>query len=135
IDVRALNHEVHETRESPQDHEERTQQQLFFAILSGALPSRSSRLRFYCGAGLFAFAPLPSRFAAPPKIRRPSAVVIVACPTFIDSGFLARTPWTLTVSPIFSVSLRHPWRKREFGGPPSTLYTIVLPFSFVSTCV
>ena len=62
----------------------------------------------YCGAGLLAFAPVPSRFAAPPKMRRPSAVVIVAWPTFIDAGFLARTPVTLTVSPIFSVSLRQP---------------------------
>jgi hypothetical protein len=45
---------------------------------------------------------------------------MLATPTFIDWRFFARTPATVTVSPTLSVSLRHPWRKSEFGGPPST---------------
>ena len=38
---------------------------------------------------------------------------------FVDSGFLARLPVTLTVPPIFNVSFRQPARNRASGAPPS----------------
>src|SRR4051812_40658183 len=75
--------------------------------------------------------------AAPPKTLVPSALVMVALPTRKELSLFARLPVTLTVSPIFSVSGRHPDRYRELGAPPSTWKTTVFPVegSFASMSV
>ena len=75
---KSLNHEDREELVTHgQGHEEKLEK-FFFVILLRMPCLRVLRgYSRYCGFGLFAFAPVPSRFAAPPKILRPSAVVIV----------------------------------------------------------
>jgi hypothetical protein len=71
--------------------------------MAGLKACATSGSRYCCGVSADA-----ARFPPVPKILRPSDIVIVAWPTFIELALFARMPLTVTRSPTLSVSFRHP---------------------------